>query len=272
MATILEKIVLRKQREVAEAIERTPLATLELRSGETPSPRSFFAAVASGDPGVPTRVIGEIKRKSPSAGVIRDEFDPLAIARQYHAAGARAISCLTDEEDFGGELRFIGEIRDVVELPVLRKDFIVDAYQVWESRAACADAILLIAECLDTETMLACHLLASDLGMTTLVEVHTEENLHRVLDSISFTLDGNALLGINNRDLDRMETDMTHTARLLDTLEEGTLDRAVVVSESGITTPAELATLRESGVGIVLVGEHLMSQSNPGEALRALLA
>lgn len=272
MASILEKIVLRKQREVAEAIDRTPLATIELRAANTAPPRQFFAAVVSGDSSAPTRVIAEIKRKSPSAGVIRDEFDPLAIARQYHAAGARAISCLTDEVDFGGELGFIEKIREEVELPVLRKDFIVDAYQVWESRAASADAILLIAECLDTETMLACRALASELGMSTLVEVHTEENLHRVLDSMSFPRDGDALLGINNRDLARMETNLAHTGRMLDAIDGGILDRDVVVSESGITTRADLATLRESGVGIVLVGEHLMSRTDPGEALRELLA
>ena len=218
------------------------------------------------------RVIAEIKRKSPSAGVIRDKFDPLAIARQYHAAGARAISCLTDEEDFGGDLRFIEQIREVVDLPVLRKDFIVDAYQVWESRAAGADAILLIAECLDIESMVTCHSLASDLGMTTLIEVHNEENLHRVLDSMSFPVDGDTLLGINNRDLAQMKTDLAHTGRMLDALGERTVERALVVSESGIRTPADLATLRSFGVGIVLVGEHLMAQSDPGDALRALLA
>ena len=272
MATILEQIVVRKKREVAEAIDRTPLSEVQRQATEASEPRPFLASLVSEQPGSPTSVIAEIKRKSPSAGIIRDDFDPLIIARQYHEAGARAISCLTDEEDFGGKLDFIEQIRQVVDLPVLRKDFIVDSYQIWEARAAGADAILLIAECLDTETMLSCHSLANDLGMTALVEVHTEENLHRVLDSISFSRQGNSLLGINNRDLARMKTDLAHTARLLATLDNEAIEKTLVVSESGIKTPDDLATLQSYGVGIVLVGEHLMAQPNPGQALRTLLS
>lgn len=198
-------------------------------------------------------------------------FDPVNIARQYHDAGASAISCLTDEFDFGGDLSFIQGIRDTVPLPVLRKDFIVDQYQIWEARAAGADAVLLIAECIDPSMMKECRDLAETLGMSVLVEVHSEDNLRAVLAEMSFPIDGRSLLGINNRDLTRMKTELGNTAQLLDAVGDQVGDRSVVVGESGIRTPADLASLREVGVRIVLVGEHLMSQPSPGDALRVLL-
>lgn len=272
MPTILDEIVLRKKREVAEALAQRSLRDVQHAAEQADAPRPFFTALTAHPSADTTSVIAEIKRKSPSAGIIRDDFDPLTIARQYHAAGARAISCLTDEVDFGGDLAFIAQIRAHVDLPVLRKDFIVDPYQIWEARAAGADAILLIAECLDTETMSTCRTLAENLGMTTLVEVHSADNLRRVLGAMSFSHDGHALLGINNRDLTRMETNLAQTAELLEMTGTSELDRSLVVSESGIKTPHDLATLRAIGVGIVLVGEHLMAQPDPGEALQTLLA
>jgi indole-3-glycerol phosphate synthase len=263
----LQKIVTRKRREVAERKAQTSLESLQSRMASMPAPRNFFqAVVAQGSPRQ-SRVIAEVKRKSPSAGIIRADFDPVDIARRYHEAGAAAISCLTDEVDFGGELGFIERIRDVIPLPVLRKDFIVDAWQIWESRAAGADAILLIAECLTEREIVDFQILAVELGLTTLLEVHDVESLYRVQPHIGFPHPGYALLGINNRDLRTMTTSLAHTFRMVDMIE----DRSIVVSESGIRTTEDLRRLREHGVHIALVGEHLMKQPDPGAALRELL-
>jgi indole-3-glycerol phosphate synthase len=220
-------------------------------------------------PGTPkgTRIIAEVKRKSPSAGVIRQDFDPVDIAARYHEAGASAISCLTDEADFGGRLAYIQMIRDRVPLPVLRKDFIVDAWQIWESRASGADAILLIAECLTEAQIVDFQIQAVELGLTTLLEVHDVENLYRVQHHVGFPHRGYALLGINNRDLRTMTTDLSHTLRLAELIE----DRSILVSESGIRTAEDLRRLRSHGVHIALVGEHLMRQPDPGLALREML-
>jgi indole-3-glycerol phosphate synthase len=236
-------------------------------------PRNFFAAVTTHANKDDTAVIAEVKRKSPSAGLIRaeyagDSFRPELIARRYHESGARAISCLTDEHFFGGHLSFIRRIKEAVPLPVIRKDFLIDPWQLWESRAAGADAVLLIAECLNQSMLLDMLILAQQLQLTVLLEVHTPENLLRVRPHIGFPHPSYALLGINNRDLSKMEVDLGHTIRLADMVE----DRGVLVSESGIRTPQDLKRLRSVGVQIVLVGEHLMRQEDPGAALQALLA
>ena len=265
---MLQDIVAHKRIEVARARTATPLEVLQARVEESADrPRNFFAAVVDEHDRVGTRVIAEVKRMSPSAGVIREDFDPVAIARQYEEAGAAAISCLTDEKYFGGHLGYIQAIRQAVALPVLRKDFIVDLYQIWEARAAGADAILLIAEVLNESELLDMMILARDLGMTALVEIHDVENLLRVRRHIGFPHSGYSLLGINNRDLKAMKTDIAHTFRMLDMLE----DTRAVVSESGIRTGDDLVRLRRHGVNIVLVGEHLMREPNPGEALREML-
>jgi indole-3-glycerol phosphate synthase len=267
MTALLDEIVARKRVEVERAKGLTPLRTLQERVAALSRPRNFFAAVAGNRRRAVTRVIAEIKRRSPSAGVIRDDFDLAAIARQYEKSGAAAISCLTDERYFGGHLGYIQQIRQVVKLPVLRKDFIVDEYQVWESRAAHADAILLIADVLAEGELLDLMILAQKLRMTALVEVHEVESLLKVKRHIGFPHAGYCLLGINNRNLSTMETDLGHTFRLLDMVE----DTSVVVSESGIRTTDDLIRLRRGGVNIVLVGEHLMRQPDPGQALRDLL-
>lgn len=263
----MNEIVARKRIEVEKAKAVTPLETLKERVAALSRPRNFFAAVAGNRRRAVTRVIAEIKRKSPSAGVIRDDFDPAAIARQYEKSGAAAISCLTDEPYFGGHLGYIQQIRQAVKLPVLRKDFIVDEYQVWESRAAHADAILLITEVLAEGELLDLMILAQKLRMTALVEVHEVESLLKVKRHIGFPHAGYCLLGINNRNLQTMKTDLSHTFRMLDMVE----DTAVVVSESGIRTADDLIRLRRGGVNIVLVGEQLMRQPDPGSALRDLL-
>jgi len=268
MSTVLDNIVARKRVEVERARAATPLAVLQQRVAELPRPRNFFAAVVNeGGARRQTRVIAEIKQRSPSGGQITADFDPVRIAKQYHAAGAAAISCLTDEADFGGHLGYIGLIRDAVPLPVLRKDFIVDQYQVWEARAASADAVLLIAETLDEGQLLDMMILVRELGMTSLVEAHDLDRLLKVRHYIGFPHAGYSLLGINNRDLKTMQTDLSHTFRMIEFIE----DRKVVVSESGIRTAADLSKLRQRGVTIVLVGEHLLRQADPGRALRDLL-
>lgn len=264
---MLEKIVARKRIEVAKAKSNTPLQTLQLRCAQLEPPRNFFAAVVKDRERMSTRVIAEIKRKSPSAGVIRQDFDPVRIAKQYADAGASALSVLTDEEFFGGHLGYIQQVREAVPLPVLRKDFIVDEYQVWESRAANADAVLLIAEVIPEAELLDMMILARELRMTTLVEAHDVESLLRVKRHIGFPHAGYSLLGINNRDLKTMQTDLSHTIRMLEMIE----DKRVLVSESGIKSAEDLKKLRQNGVHIVLVGESLLKQDDPGRALRELL-
>lgn len=269
----LEQIVARKRQEVEAAKRTGAVEQFQERIEELGRPRNFFGAVTRHPHRGHTSVIAEIKRRSPSAGLIRPEyegegFDPVRIAKQYHAAGAAAISCLTDEPFFGGHLSFIHRVRDAVPLPVLRKDFIIDPWQIWESRAAGADAILLIAECLREGELIDLMILAQQLQLTTLVEVHDVENLLRVRPHVGFPARSYMLLGVNNRDLTTMTTDVNHTLRLADLVE----DRSVLVSESGIRSPEDLARLRDHGVQIVLVGESLMREPEPGEALRRLLA
>lgn len=268
MDSMLQQIVARKRIEVQEARSRTPIEAIKERISELGRPRNFFRAAVRDRSPRNFRVIAEIKRKSPSAGEIRADFDPVDIATRYHRAGAAAISCLTDSHYFGGDLGYIHQIRDSVPLPVLRKDFIVDEYQVWESRAAGADAILLIAEVLSEGQIIDYQILATELGMTTLVEVHSVENLYKALNHIGFPHSGYSLLGINNRDLDTMTVDLGHTLRMLDLVE----DRRVVVSESGIRDGNDLMRLRTHEINIALIGEQLMRQPDPGLALEKLLA
>lgn len=272
MPATLREIVEHKRVEVERSKGEVSMSELEALVAQAEPPRNFFRAVTRHPPGVHTSVIAEIKRRSPSAGLIRPEYEgegfrPEDIARQYLDAGASAISCLTDEKFFGGHLSFIERVKQAVALPVLRKDFIIDPWQLWESRAAGADAVLLIAECLNESEMVDMLILAQQLQLTTLLEVHAMDNLLRVRPHVGFPHPGYALLGINNRDLEAMTTDLNHTLRLVDMVE----DRTILVSESGIRTPDDLARLRTHGVRIVLVGEHLMRQESPGAALKTLL-
>ncbi len=269
----LSAIIARKREEVDRAKAAIPFNELEAMVAQEEAPRNFFAAVTRHANANHTAVIAEIKRQSPSAGLIRPEyagdgFKPEDIARRYHAAGAAAISCLTDRDFFGGDLSFIRRAKDAMPLPVLRKDFIIDPWQLWEARAYGADAILLIAECLNESEMVDMLILAQQLGLTVLLEVHEMENLLRVRPHVGFPHASYGLLGINNRNLESMTTDLNHTLRLVDLVD----DRRTLVSESGIKTPADLKRLREVGVQIVLVGEHLMRDPDPGAALRKLLA
>jgi len=268
----LDEIIERKHEEVKALKARTTMSELEAEVAQQEPPRNLFSAVTRHLNGAHTSVIAEVKRRSPSAGLIRPEyegpdFDPADIARRYHRAGAAAISCLTDEHFFGGDLSYIQRIKDAIPLPVLRKDFIVDECQIWQSRAAGADAILLIAECLEEAQIVDYMILAQRLGMTVLLEVHSMDNLLRVRPHVGFPHPSYCLLGINNRDLGTMTTDLAHTTRLVDLVD----DPGVLVSESGIRSPEDLAKLRKVGVQIVLVGEHLMRAEDPGDALAELI-
>ncbi|MEM9883859.1 MAG: indole-3-glycerol phosphate synthase TrpC [Planctomycetota bacterium] len=265
MPDTLAQIVADTRDALAEKQKARPLDEVKAEALDATLPRNFFAAVTR--PRNELRVIAEIKRASPSAGLIREDFDPVAIARAYHGAGAAALSCLTEEKHFRGSLDFIAPIKAATPLPVLRKDFIVDAYQVYEARAAGADAVLLIAECLGEAQLIDLLILATELRLTTLVEVHDYESLVQVKSHVGFPHPGYQLLGINNRDLKTMTTDVGHTLALLPEVP----DKGILVSESGIRTRADLDRLAAAGVHRVLVGEHLMRQPDVGVALRELM-
>jgi indole-3-glycerol phosphate synthase len=258
MHDILAEIVTRKRIEVAVARDRVPTAALEGRLSVAPAVRDFFAALAA--PG-PIRLIAEFKRKSPSAGEIRPGATIEEVVGGYAAAGASCLSVLTDGPGFGGNLVDLESARIAVPLPVLRKEFVVDRYQVIEARAHGADAVLLIAECLDDCLLRSLYREILDLGMTPLVELHDAENLPRVLDL------GATLVGINNRNLKTMTTDLDTVLRL----REQVPDEVVLVAESGIKTRADVERLEAAGVAAMLVGESLLTQPDPGRAAAALL-
>jgi indole-3-glycerol phosphate synthase len=256
--TILDKIVVTKRQEIALARQAVPLGQLQREAENAPTPRDFFAVLAA--PG-PIKLIAEVKKASPSKGVIRADFDPVAIAQSYQQHGAACLSVLTDEQYFQGHLNYLRDIRSAVTIPVLRKDFILDEYQLWEARAAGADAVLLIAECLDDCNLRKLFNRTVELGMTPLVELYEPDNLQRVFDA------GATLIGINNRNLHTFEVDLQHTVRL----RQRVPDQCVLVAESGIHTRADVQLLEANGIDAMLVGESLMRQSNIGQAVDALL-
>ena len=256
--SVLDEIVASKRRELDAARQRMPLGEMEDQAATAPPARDFLAALSG--PG-PIRLIAEVKKASPSAKVIRDDFDPIAIARTYQAHGAACLSVLTDAPYFQGHLSYLARIRASVAVPLLRKDFILDEYQVVEARLAGADAILLIAEILDDEALVRLQARARALGMAALVEFHEDENLPRVLDS------GATLVGVNNRDLRRFVTDLGRTFRLRDRIPP----HVTLVSESGIRNRADVERLEAAGVSAVLVGETLMRADDIGLAVERLL-
>src|SRR5262249_7069416 len=235
LMSILDEIVATKRREIERARAARPEAQLRAAAEAAQPPRDFFAALAA--PG-PIKLIAEIKKASPSAGIIRADFDPVGIARVYEHHGAACISVLTDEAYFQGKLEYLSAIRAAVKLPVLRKDFILDKYQVYEARAAGADAVLLIAECLEDCNLRALHNEIVALGMTPLVELYDPDNLQHVLDA------GATLIGINNRDLRTFKTDLEHTLGLRERIP----DHCVLVAESGIRTRTDVERLQAAGV------------------------
>jgi indole-3-glycerol phosphate synthase len=257
--TILDEILADKREEVAAAKRREAPAALRARAEACrEATRGFRAALASGPR---PRVVAELKRRSPSRGEIRPDFDPIGCARAYAEAGAAAISVLTDSKYFGGELSLLAAVRREVSLPLLRKDFLVDAYQVDEARVAGADAVLLIARALDVEQLRALRERAAALGLDALVEVHDEAEVDAALAA------GADLVGVNNRDLATFTTDLGTTERLAKRLVAAGV---VVVAESGILTADDVRRLEAAGADAVLVGEALMREPDVGRALARL--
>ncbi|NUP89777.1 MAG: indole-3-glycerol phosphate synthase TrpC [Candidatus Sumerlaeia bacterium] len=257
--TILDAIIATKRDELAAAQAAVPPAEMERRALAEAPPRDFAGALRGPD----LAVIAEIKRASPSAGIIRLDFDPGAIARSYEAGGASALSVLTDVAHFQGSLDFLRAARGAAAIPALRKDFTTDPYHLFEARAHGADAVLLIVAVLTDPLLRDLVRLAGELGMAALVEVHDPAESDRALEA------GARLLGINNRDLRTFHTDLAQTERVMARLpSRGGL---TVISESGIRTAADLRRLEDIGVDAVLIGEHLMRAPDPGAALRRLL-
>ncbi len=266
MSTILTRIVETKKREVERAKQARSIAFLEERISEQESPRNFYAAVR-GSNSEEIRLIAEIKKASPSGGLLRADFDPVELACVYHQNGASALSVLTDEEYFQGSLEFIEAVKEAMPLPVLRKDFLIDEYQIYESRAAGADAILLIAEILDPQRLMDMLILANELRMTSLIEVHEPESLLRFRSLVGFPLRGYSLLGINNRDLATQTVDLGTTARMMSLLDD---DETPVVAESGVKTRADVERLKRAGAAALLVGETFMRADDVGAKVREL--
>ncbi|HEY8385416.1 MAG TPA: indole-3-glycerol phosphate synthase TrpC [Porticoccaceae bacterium] len=260
--TILRRILDRKKEEVAEAIQLRSVAQLDQWIADQAPPRDFVAALRQRIDARQPAVIAEVKKASPSKGVIRPDFDPAAIAASYQAGGAACLSVLTDRDFFQGSDEYLRQARAACDLPVLRKDFTVDPYQVREARAIGADCILLIVAALDQSALVSLHDLARELGLAVLVEVHDGEELERALALET------PLIGINNRDLHTFETTLETTFRLLEKIP----DDRMVITESGIHTRADVEAMLAKGVYGFLVGEAFMRAPQPGEKLRELFA
>ncbi|WP_126427286.1 indole-3-glycerol phosphate synthase TrpC [Brevibacillus marinus] len=257
---MLRNIVETKRTEIAPLKQATTQQKLLSMLEAAPPPRPFRRSLV--ESARPVSVIAEVKKASPSKGVIRADFDPLAIAGAYAAASVEAISVLTDESYFQGSLSYLQQISRFAAAPVLRKDFLIDEWQIIQSRAYGADCILLIAAILDKEQLRHFAQMAEQLGMDTLIEVHNREELERVLAAVNPTL-----IGINNRNLHTFETSLATTAELIAEIPQG----IPVVSESGIAQPADIAYLHRLGVRAVLVGEHFMRQQDVTQAVLQLV-
>jgi indole-3-glycerol phosphate synthase len=255
---ILDEIVAYKRTELVETKRVAPLAELKAEAASMGPARGFREALAGGEE---IRLIAEVKKASPSKGVIREDFDPVKIARTYEESGASCISVLTEKKFFQGRLGYLEDIGKDVRLPLLRKDFIIDEYQIYETRTAGADALLLIVACLGHHQLEDYLGLANALGLDVLIEAHTYKELDRVL------LTGARLVGINNRDLATFTVDLQTTLELLKDIP----DDCIVVSESGIKTREDVLTLQKAGVDAVLVGESLMREKDIGKKVKELL-
>jgi len=262
---ILEEIVWHKETEVDQLREFLPLNELRSKVQQAPPARDFLAALQR--PQTTPAVIAEVKKASPSKGVIRENFDPVAIAQSYQQGGATCLSVLTDKKFFQGSFDYLQQIRQVVDLPLLCKDFILYPYQMYYARLHGADAVLLIAAVLPDKDLQYFIKIAAALGMTALVEVHTEVELNRVL-----ALEGIKLIGINNRNLEDFSVDLQTTCTLLAQHQAELQARGILaVSESGIHTHSDLQQVAQAGASAVLIGESLIKQPHPGMALANLL-
>ncbi len=255
---ILDTIVAHKQKELAIEQEQIPLAKLEDQISNLPSTRDFHGAITGCDT---VKLIAEVKKKSPSKGIIREDFHPVSIAETYVENGAAAISILTDRHFFAGELDYLRAIRDAVDVPLLRKDFTIDLYHIYQARVAGADAILLIVAALTVSQLRAFMAVAASLSLACLVEVHTREELAIALDVDA------QVIGINNRDLRTFHTDIATTFELCEAIPAN----KIVVSESGIYSRADVMRLQEAGIHAMLVGESLMRSPDIGGQVRHLL-
>ncbi len=258
MSTILDQIIEQKHREISASRHQISLEDLERQLVDAPAPRGFLRALKSASA---PALIAEVKKASPSAGLIRPNFDPVLIAREYQSSGAACLSILTDEKFFQGHLDYLRQVRKSVSIPVMRKEFIIDRYQIAEARLAGADCVLLIAECLDDTLMQDLYDYARQLGMDVLIELYDLPNVSRVLAT------GTELLGINNRDLRTFRTSLEHTFLVKQQIP----DSVLLVSESGIATNSDIQRLRAGGIGAVLVGESLMRQPDISMAVRQLM-
>jgi indole-3-glycerol phosphate synthase len=268
----LQRMVEHKRQTLAAAKAKLPLGDLELMVAQEEPPRNLFQAVTRRRGFHATSVIAQVMRRSPGSGLLRpeyegDRYDPADIARRYHEAGAAAIACVTEEGFHDGHLDHLRRIKDAVHLPVMRWDVILDPWQLWESRAAGADAVLLIADILREGELVDMLILAQQLQLTTMLEVHDVETLLKVRPHYGFPHRSYALLAIDNRDPVTMREDLKTTLRLADLVE----DRATLVSEAAVRDRDDLLKLRGVGVRIVMVGEHLLRNDDPGFALRQLM-
>ena len=255
---ILDTIVAHKRIELEDDKQRMPLDTLKRKIQDLPPTRDFRAALSTPNC---IHLIAEVKKKSPSKGIIREDFDPVGIARTYAENGASAISVLTDRAFFAGELAYLTAIREAVTLPLLRKDFTIDPYHIYQARLAGADAVLLIVSILTLAQLREFAEIARSLGLASVVEVHTEAELELALAG------GAGIVGVNNRDLNTFHTDIATTFHLRDSIPTD----KVVVSESGINTNKDVTKLKEAGINAILVGESLMRSPNIGDKVRELL-
>ena len=265
MTSILDKIIADKRTEVKLRRAQRGLEELKEEVASMPKCRNFYKAVTKqNERGL--NVIAEVKKASPSAGVIREDFDAVAIAQTYKRCGADAISVLTDEKYFQGRLEYIKQIKEAVDLPVLRKDFIIDLWQVYESRAAGADAILLIADALKEGELSDLMIAAAELTLTVLLEVHEADTLLGVRSLIGFPKKGYSVLGINNRNLTTMEVDLNTTSRLAELVD----NTNELVAESGIKERGDVEKLKSVGVRAVLIGQTLCENEDIEEKFREL--
>jgi len=263
--SILDKIIADKRLEVERRKSQKTLEQFKEQIRSMPKCRNFYKAVTKHN-ARGLNVIAEVKKASPSAGLICQDFNPVKIARIYQQCGADAISVLTDEKYFQGRLEYIELVKQAVDLPVLRKDFILDIWQVYEARAAGADAILLIAEALKPAELMDLMIAASELTLTTLLEVHQADSLLALRSLIGFPKKGYSVMGINNRDLSTMKVDLNTTSRLAELLD----DSEGLVAESGIKTPADVAKIKSAGATAVLVGQTLCESENIEDKFKQL--